>query len=530
MVGVFTLITMLVGFAFVYWVARIDERGSLVDLEILIEGSVTGLTKGSPVLFNGINVGSVRRLTIATNAPKFVVARVKVNAETPIRKDTRASIGMQGFTGGAFIQLEGGSSEGVNILSLANQEEGIIPRINADPAALSDIMARVNEIAARTEKVMGVVEGFLDENRDSLSKTVANAEKFSDALAANSDGVKTFLSEVSAMGKTISGLSEKLDGTIVQIEKIVEAVEPESVRKSIANLEQFSETLKSSRDDIKKVIGSISDAAGEFNKFSEGINQTLGKVDKLVASVDSAKVGTAIDDISAVAANAKEILAVVETKNLAKTLDDINQIAADAKGVVAAIKPAKVEKIVDDLTKTIDQASGFISKIDVAKVNSTLDNLDVAAKGATTIVEDISAVTGKIKDRGGDVNQIITDTKELTAKLNTASTRVDGILEKVDGMLGGGNGKGLMVEARETLAQFRKLAKNLDVRIAEITKGISRFSNRGLRDAEVLIGDAKRAINRIDRVISNFENNPGSFISGSGSGGIRQVSGGRPRR
>ncbi len=605
-VGIFTLVTVLLGFAFVYWVARLDERGANVEMEIMIEGSVTGLTKGSPVLFNGINVGKVRKLTIATNAPRFVLAVVEINADTPIRKDTKASIGIQGFTGGAYIQLEGGTNAAGNILNLADQPEGQIPRINADPAALSDIIARVNEIAARTEKVMGGIESFLDENRESLSKTVANAEKFSDALAANSDGVEKFLASVSDIGKTIGDLSAKLDGTIARAEEIVKAVEPGSIRTSITNLEEFSKTLKSSRDDINKVVASIKGAAGKFNTFSENINKTLDKVDRLVASVDSAKVGSAIDDISAVAKNVKGIVSTFDGDNFNRSLADIGKVAADAKkviaaveppkvkkmvadlgrtvdkaskvvdaidppkvrklvtdlggavdkisGVVSAIDPPKVEKIVADVSKaadkaaavveavdppkvrkliadlgkTIDKASKVVEGVDTAKVSSAIDDVKAAAAGAKTIVADISAVTDKVKNRGDDVNQIITDAKELSAKLNKASDKVDGILTKVDGLLGSGDSKGLVEEARKTLAEFRKLAVNLDKRVREISVGLNRFSNRGLRDAEVLIRDARRSINRIDHVISNFENNPSGFISGSG--GVRQVRGSRPRR
>ena len=91
-----------------------------------------------------------------------------------------------------------------------------------------------------------------------------------------------------------------------------------------------------------------------------------------------------------------------------------------------------------------------------------------------------------------------------------------------------GNGEGLISDARETLAEFRKMAKNLNARVNEISKGLSRFSNRGLAEAEVLIRQARQSINRIDRVISDFEKNPSGFIVGKP--GIRQVSGSRPRR
>ncbi len=631
-VGIFTLITIALTFAFVLWLGRYDEGRNYVDLDIMIEGSVTGLAKGSPVLFNGIQVGTVSRLTIAANAPRFVNARVKIDSGTPVRSDTKASIGIQGFAGSAFVQLEGGSENAPNLLGLVDQTTGEVPKINADPAALADIMSRVNKIAARTETVMAQLEGFLGENRESIAITIKNAEKFSAALAQNADGVEKFMAGISSVSGSIQSLSTKLDGTIKGAEDIIKAVDPESVRKTVTNVEQFSETLKTTRDDITRVVASIAKAADDINKFSTGINETLTRIDTLVAGVDSTKVSAAVDDISAIARDARKVVAAVGANDIGKTLSDISDVIANANKVVAAVDPSKVTTIVDSIETTTKQASDFVGALDTQKVNSALENIDQAAtgvnkvvnavkpeqitgivdglektvddtsqfvagldaeklnqtlddlgqaaadardvigavepqnitrliddlgktldnaakvvsaidtaritnvveqaekaaSGAATITEDIAKITSRIRDRGDDVNQIITDASELASRLNTASERIDGVLARIDGMLSGGDGEGLMAEARATLADFRKLANNLDGRVREISKGLARFSTRGLGEAEVMIREARRSINRIDRVISDFEKNPQGFITGSP--GVRQVNGSRPRR
>ncbi len=527
-VGVFTLITIALCFAFVFWVGRYDERGEYVDLDILIEGSVTGLAKGSPVLFNGIQVGSVRKLTIATNAPKFVNARVRIDSQTPIRKDTSATIGIQGLTGGAYVQLEGGSRNSPGILDMADADTGKVPRIEAAPAALNDIISRVNKIAARTEVVMAQVEEFLGENRASLSTTIKNAEKFSDALAQNADGVEQFMAGIASVSASMEGLSAKLDGTIKGAEEIIKAVDPESVRNTVANVEEFTKTLKSTRSDITRVVDSISKAAADIDRFSQGLNETLGKVDTLVASVDSAKVTTAVDDISTMVANAKKVVATIESNNIDKTLGDIGEVAANANKVLAVVEPQKITRLIDDLGKTIDDASSVVAAVDTARVANVVEQAEKAARSASVITDDIKTITGKIRNRGDDVNQIIVDTRELANRLSKASERVDGVLAKLDGMLGGGNGDSLVAETRATLADFRKLADNLNLRVNEVSTGLTRFTTRGLGEAEVMIRDARRSINRIEGAISNFESNPQRFITGTP--GVRQVSGGRPRR
>ena len=62
--------------------------------------------------------------------------------------------------------------------------------------------------------------------------------------------------------------------------------------------------------------------------------------------------------------------------------------------------------------------------------------------------------------------------------------RVDGILVKVDSLLGSDDAKGLVKEASDTLKSFKQVADTLNSRLGEITDGLARFSNQGLSDVE----------------------------------------------
>ena len=64
---------LLASFGFVYWIARGSNSAEAALLEIRIPGSVTGLSVGSLVLFNGIKVGDVRRLEIDPANPSAVI-------------------------------------------------------------------------------------------------------------------------------------------------------------------------------------------------------------------------------------------------------------------------------------------------------------------------------------------------------------------------------------------------------------------------------------------------------------------------
>ncbi|WP_164851615.1 MlaD family protein, partial [Sinorhizobium meliloti] len=118
-VGFFTVLVIAAAFGFVYWMSQYGRTGQMVELVVNIPGSANGLSVGSPVRFNGINVGSVRNLAIDANDPRYSIAITEVSADAPVMKSTTATLEVQGLTGAAYIELSGGRKGDENILKTA---------------------------------------------------------------------------------------------------------------------------------------------------------------------------------------------------------------------------------------------------------------------------------------------------------------------------------------------------------------------------------------------------------------------------
>ena len=95
-------------------------------------------------------------------------------------------------------------------------------------------------------------------------------------------------------------------------------------------------------------------------------------------------------------------------------------------------------------------------------------------------------------DQADDIDQIDHATPQRTCASGStdASVRVDGILAKVDKLLGSGEAEGVMADASETLKSFKQVADTLNSRLGTITDGLARFSGQGLRDVEALVRTA----------------------------------------
>ncbi len=615
-VGIFALAAIVSAFVLTYWFGRYSDGNNLAPLDVRIQGSVSGLGAGSPVQFNGINVGRVRTLSLDTDDPRYVIVHTEINKNTPVREDTRASIGIRGLSGGAYIQLDGGSPVAPALLK-DPAEDGPTPSISGDPAALVDLLKRVTAIASRTERIMGSLESFVAQNSTNVTDTIGSIQVFSRSLSQNSEGLNRFLQSAGSMSRSLESLSGKLDGTISQVEKIVGAVDPttvrgavdnaaaftktlsdqqeritavmssvsaaagqletlstslsqtinrvdqvlaavdpkqvsdavsniskaagqvdsvlsgvdgESVGRTIANAEAFSKTLADQREQISTLIASVNNAATQLGTFSKQITGTLGKVDTIVGAVEPWRVTSVVENFEKAAGRANEVLTSIDEKQVSKTIEDVSTAAANARRIVDGVDQEVVRTLINNLSTASKNVTTLLAAIDAARVNAAIDGFASASAGAQRVVDDVASVTGRFRGRGDDIDSVVTNTSELAARLNESSKKIDGVIERINALLGPNDGSGLVAEARATLTQFRKTARVLDARISEISGSVTSFTRRGLGDTQSLIRDARQSINRIDRVIRNIENNPSALISGAGGSRVRETTSGRPRR
>ncbi len=450
-VGFFTLLVMVAAFVFVYWMATFGRSGQMAQLEIRIPGSASGLSIGAPVLFNGIRIGSVRSLTIDGVDPNFVLAMTEVRATAPVYANTKAKLGIQGLTGQSHIELSAGTPQPgqKNILEEA-AEKGSFAVLTADESSVTNLLATAEDIMARAQNAIQGVQEFVDTAKGPLTQTVENAERFSAALAENSDGISDFLKNVSALSSTIEKVSGTLESTITRVDALVAAVEPERVSAIVRNAEQVSVDAANASSELKPLLEEFRTAGANVAQLSQDARATLAEVDQIIASVDPEKIG------------------------------------------------------------------------------QTVDNISIASADARNGIQQLVQVADTIGNRNDDINNIITNTNQLTARLNEAALQVQTTLKKVDGFIGEGNTGDLVAEARKTLQTFQEVANKINESIGPIAANLERFTGSGLRDFDALVSEARRSISRIEHTITNIGEQPQSLLFGT-SGTVKQFDGRRRR-
>lgn len=317
-------------------------------------------------------------------------------------------------------------------------------------------------------------------------------------------------SAVTNLLQTAQDIFDRADSVLAGLEGFVEDARG-PLLETVENARAFSEALANNAESIDSFLASVGSLSETFSNVSEQLDGTLKAAEEVLKAVDDKKI--------------EAILSNVEVFT-----EDLKTASGELDGVLGSVDAAvqSVATFSDNATETLERVDRIIEGVDPAKVETTLANIEQASADAKVVASDIAKVTEKFGARAEDIDKIITDASELAEKLNKASGRVDGVLAKVENLLGSGDSGDLMKEAGETLKSFRKVADTLSSRIGPITDGLARFSGKGLRDLEALIRDARRAIGRIERSVAEFERNPQRIITG-GEGNIPRYSGRRRR-
>ncbi|MBN9063111.1 MAG: mammalian cell entry protein [Rhizobiales bacterium 65-9] len=377
LIGLFTLAAVAAMFGFAIWFAGARGNASRQEYRVVFSGSVTGLSRGASVLFNGLRVGEVGTIQLLPEDPRRVVAKIEVDPSTPVRSDTRARLEYQGLTGVAAIQLSGGEPGSQPLMGADGQP----PTIFADRSDFQDIMETVQRLSRRTDDILNRVERVVADNEQPLNQTVKNIETFTNALAANSDGIDKFLSSTTLAGDRIATLAAKLETFTNDLDGVVKAIDPQRVSRIVGNIDSFADAVGSNKEQIDSFLKSGSELARRLNDSTTKLDEVLAEASSVLRGVDPAAVSRSLQNIdrvtTTIAGNNAEIDKAL--KDFSSIGDRLNAASKRVDGVLAS-----VERFFG--TDANGEAKGMMADIGAAakSVRTLADNLDKRTADLTT--------------------------------------------------------------------------------------------------------------------------------------------------
>jgi len=270
-VGAFTLLVIAMAVAFVIWYSDSGDARSYKSYEIYFTGSVSGLTSGSPVRYLGVDVGSVRRITLNKERPDSVKILASVDADAPITGATRASLGLQGITGLLYINLKQISDATSTELKQGER----YPMIESQSSDIDAFIASLPQLAGRvSELVDNVNQVFSSENVKAFSTTLANLKTTSDGLPKTREQVQSLLTELGSTSAEIRNAASSLNG-------LADDVRP-NIKEAVARLNTVSSQLASATEKLDRFMAA---SEGPMTHFTE---QGLFEMERLLRDARTA--------------------------------------------------------------------------------------------------------------------------------------------------------------------------------------------------------------------------------------------------
>lgn len=277
MAGFFTIGLLVAAMLIAIWFGR--DKIQRTPYEIATRMSVAGLNLQAAVRYKGIKVGNITDIRFSADTPGLILIRIEVSPDTPITQSTFATLGYQGVTGIAYVQLD---DNGVHPVPLAATGTGL-PRIPLKPGLMQDLEQRGTAILTQVEELTKRMNGMLDSDKQ----------------------------------KSVTAAIDNFNQAAIKWQKLPDKLEP-TLAKLPAMADQSQHTLNS-----LKVLG---DDAGKLSRNLNGLVTTMqapdGPLMKLTQSADQISDGLSYDTLPKVDAFAAD--ARTTFKNINRAVDKIN--------------------------------------------------------------------------------------------------------------------------------------------------------------------------------------------------------------
>lgn len=175
--GIFTLLFGMAAALAIWWLGQSDESTTSYLLET--RRNVTGLNVQAQVRYRGIRAGKVESIGQDPGDPRLILVRINLDSRFKLTRGSTATLGYQGVTGLAYVQIEDSGSSPEPLTA----KDGEPARIALRPTLFDTLGERAGDIVEQVSAVSLRLGKLLDEkNLANLSRTIENVAGASDGL------------------------------------------------------------------------------------------------------------------------------------------------------------------------------------------------------------------------------------------------------------------------------------------------------------------------------------------------------------
>jgi phospholipid/cholesterol/gamma-HCH transport system substrate-binding protein len=251
-VGAFVLLVIGMAVSFIYWYTDQKDKRTYQRYEIYYDGTVSGLTAGSPVRYLGVDVGKVARIMLDPKNRKRVEVIADIEEAAPIDTRTLALLSLQGVTGLLFIDLEDDPrATGNGPLPMGER----YPMIRSAPSDLDVLLRSLPALANHAiDLVDHMDQVFSDENVKNFKAVLANSR-------VASEKAPELVHQIEDLVANLRHTSDEVDTAAADFDRVTNDAD---IKTSLANIRRISDSLASASDHLNQFVTQNEPALSRF--------------------------------------------------------------------------------------------------------------------------------------------------------------------------------------------------------------------------------------------------------------------------
>ena len=265
---VVAIVALLAGMA--AWLTRDTAERRVFELSS--REAVTGLQPQAGVRYKGVAVGKVTSIGLDRQAPGNVLVRISIDDTAPITESTFATLGFQGVTGLAFIQLD---DSGTSTVALTTSVDHVA-RIPLRQGLMSRLSEQGSNLVAQLEQASQRVNLLLaPENQKNLMTAVTNMGQAANQLSLLTQRTDQMLLEpAGAAFKSMQATSERL------------AASADAVKTSATEFKRMSTRMNEAGGTLDKIAQGVDVLVPRLNRTADEATRTVRQVGRVVDTVN----------------------------------------------------------------------------------------------------------------------------------------------------------------------------------------------------------------------------------------------------
>lgn len=237
LIGAFVIVMFMAITLAIIWLSSGFSYRQYSTYLVYMQESVSGLSMDSPVEYNGVIVGRVKKIELNHKNPQLVELLLSITTTTPITKGTVATLNSRGITGVTFVALKDKSTDLRKLVAERGQPYPVIPTA---PSIYVRLETALTQLTKTFKQISESIQTLLDkENQASIKKTLSNLRDITTDLSANTKKFDTIMTNAALATKELTPLLQSSTGAMRTLQRQTLP----SANQVIMNLDDISRNL-----------------------------------------------------------------------------------------------------------------------------------------------------------------------------------------------------------------------------------------------------------------------------------------------